>query len=74
MQIGKPGVEVQEYGIGERVNPKDNNAVVGYIQPAGKNPRWILWFTNKGDAIFHQKRGPTGAVLDKALEVKGYKE
>jgi len=49
----------------------DQNRVLGYIEPACDNPQWILWFTAKGDAIFHQKRSNTGAVEDAALIVKG---
>jgi hypothetical protein len=87
MQIGrgKQGVLIGEYR-GPRAqdttpqveNPPgstniatDQNAVIGYIEPACDNPQWILWFTQQGDAIFHQKRAETGAVLDKALVAKG---
>ena len=83
MQIGhgKQGVLIGEYRGPRAIdstpqveNPpasKDQNQVIGYIEPACENPQWILWFTQKGDAIFHRKREKTGAVIDKPLMVKG---
>jgi hypothetical protein len=64
MKIGHPGVEISEYEASE-----DANFVTGYIQPACENPRWILWFTNRGEAIFHCSRDESGAVLDEAIKV-----
>ena len=82
MQIGKgkQGVRIGEYedfseGLTTKV-PSDGNAVIGWIEPAGDCPQWILWFTSKGDAILHRKRSysgsDTGAVLDKPLNLKGH--
>lgn len=71
MQIGtgKLGVRVSEYE-----SSPDTNAIIGYIEPACDNPQWILWFTNKGDAILHRSRTLTGAVLDDAMKIKGRPE
>jgi ABC-type enterochelin transport system substrate-binding protein len=83
MQIGKgkQGVLIGEYRgplahdrtvqVKNPPQEKDQNAVLGYIEPACDNPQWILWFTRQGDAILHQKRSETGAILDKALTIKG---
>lgn len=64
MRIGHPGVDIAEYEITD-----DPNGVVGYIEPACEQPAWILWFTNKGEAIFHRRRESTGAVIDDAIKV-----
>lgn len=68
MQIGtgKLGVRVSEYE-----SSPDTNAIIGCIEPACDNPQWILWFTNKGDAILHRSRALTGAVLDDGMKIKG---
>lgn len=75
MKIGNPGVEIQEYSVSE-IGDTDQNRIVGYIQPGCKKPGWILWFTNKGDAILHQQRdysnGHTGAVIDEPLKLKSH--
>jgi hypothetical protein len=72
MQIGhgKQGVIVGEYKGARDLN-KDGNAVIGYIEPSCDNPQWILWFTNRGDAILHQQRSASGAVIDAPLKIKG---
>ena len=77
---GKQGVLIGEYrgpvaqdkSIQEEKPPstQDQNEVLGYIEPACDNPQWILWFTQRGDAIFHRKRAKTGAVLDQPLTIK----
>lgn len=64
MKIGHPGVSIAEYEQSD-----DPNCITGYIEPACEEPAWILWFTNKGEAIFHRKRDSTGAVLDDAIKV-----
>lgn len=51
----------------------DHSIIIGYIEPACDNPQWIIWFTNKGDAILHRKRSSTGAVEDQALQIKASK-
>ena len=73
MQIGygKQGVRIGEYKTSPNTE-EDGNAILGWIEPACKDPQWILWFTVKGDAIFHQKRESSGAVLDKPIRVKGH--
>ena len=80
MRIGKGkngGVIIGEYGAPDgnvEKNRDDGNEILGYIEPAGLQPQWILWFTAKGDAILHRKRdytkGHTGAVLDEPLRIK----
>jgi hypothetical protein len=64
VRIGHPGVDIAEYEI-----TNDPNGVTGYIEPACEQPAWILWFTNKGEAIFHRRRADTGAVLDDPIKV-----
>ena len=73
MQIGKgkQGVLIGEYS--NEVNYKDNNAVIGFIQPACKNPQWILWFTKKGDGILHTQREPDGAVIGEPIYINALK-
>lgn len=85
MQIGhgKEGVLIGEYGMTRDTylekptnikNPSevipDTNPVLGYIEPACDNAQWILWFMADGSAILHQKREPTGGVLDYPIRIK----
>jgi hypothetical protein len=74
MQIGhgKQGIFVGEY-CGPSDESQDGNAILGYIEPACSNPAWILYFTRRGEAIFHRERSDTGATLDEAIVVKGLK-
>jgi hypothetical protein len=69
MQIGKgkQGVEIGEYGDG--VHSKDDNALIGYVQPACKNPQWILWFTKKGNGILYTQREPNGSVIGEPIHI-----
>lgn len=72
MQIGhgKQGVIICEYGPTESLeSPDDGNAVIGYVEPACDNPRWILWFTKKGDALLYRDREPTGGVIGEPIRV-----
>lgn len=52
MQIGKgrQGVLVCEYAN------KQGNGLLGWIEPACENPRWIMWFDVKGNAILYTDR------------------
>jgi hypothetical protein len=85
---GKQGVDIQEYCVEEIVGkdkissykrPKapNTNPIIGYIQPAGDKPQWILWFTKNGDAILYTQRsyenGDTGAVLGDPIRVSARK-
>lgn len=65
MKIGHPGVEIGEYELTD-----DPNCITGYIQPACEQPQWILYFTNRGEALFTQKREASGAVIGDPLKVK----
>lgn len=53
---------------------EDSNPILGYMEPAGEKPRWILWFMRNGDAILYTKRsyenGDTGAVTGKPIRIK----
>jgi hypothetical protein len=64
-QNGKGGVSVGDYG-----NSEDVGGIVGWVEPAGKNPKWILWFDEKGNAELYTNREKTGAVKGKALKIK----
>lgn len=75
MQIGAVsnlGVIVEEYG-GDNSEPSDGNSIIGYIEPAGKQPSWIAWFTKKGDLILYTQRsyldGANGAVIGEPIRV-----
>ena len=85
---GKQGVNIEEYCVEEIVGkdkissyklPKkpSTNPIIGYIQPAGEKPQWIMWFTKNGDAILYTKRsyenGDTGAVLGDPIRVSARK-
>jgi hypothetical protein len=74
MQIGKgkQGVKIGEYFDAETARD-DGNGILGYVQPAGDDPRWILYFTLKGDAIFYADREPGGAVAGDPIKVAGAK-
>lgn len=65
----KQGVRIGEYPPHEG-SQDDGNCILGWIEPAKKNPSWILWFTKKGDAILYTKRGPTGAIEGDPINVK----
>ena len=68
MQIGKgkQGVNVVEYG------PHEDS--LGYIEPAGDAPQWILWFDSKGDAVLYTERETgkenKGAVIGEPIRLK----
>lgn len=82
MQIGygKRGVRIGEYSSGEGTETSsgllqgstsgDTNPVLGYMEPACDNPKWILWFMADGSAILHQERNERGGVLDEPLKIK----
>jgi hypothetical protein len=63
--IGKSGVKIGEYGT-----PTEGMGTLGWIEPACKNPQWILWFDTKGDAILYTKREPGGAVIGEPIKLK----
>lgn len=66
MQIGrgKSGVKIGEYGAG------DGLGTLGWIEPACKNPKWIMWFTDKGDALLYTNREANGGVLGDPIKIK----
>jgi hypothetical protein len=49
--VGKSGVLIGEYA-----NAQDGLGTLGWIEPACKNPQWIMWFDSKGDAILYTQR------------------
>ena len=53
---------------------KDSNEIIGYIEPACKNPAWILYVTNKGDAMLYKNRGPKGELLGEPIRVSAQKK
>jgi len=67
MQIGrgKSGVLIGEYA-----NKSEGLGVIGWVEPACKNPRWILWFDDKGDAVLYTEREDSGAVIGDPLRIK----
>jgi len=69
---GRRGVKLHEYNNAPATDQKDMNECIGYIEPVGKKPAWILYFTSKGDAIFYPKRGPNGGLIDPAIRVKAH--
>lgn len=69
---GRRGVVLHEYNNAPATDQKDTNECIGYVEPVGKCPAWILYFTNKGDAIFYAKRGPNGAVKGTPVRVKAH--
>jgi hypothetical protein len=66
MQIGngKQGVKIGEYS-----DVQDGNGVIGWVQPACDNPKWILWFTKQGDAILYTDREPDGGIKGEPIKV-----
>ena len=73
---GKQGVVIGEScspsGSVEHDNP-DSNPIMGYIEPAGDQPQWIMWFMRNGDAVLYTERsyenGINGAVLGEPLRI-----
>ena len=63
--VGKSGVKIGEYG-----NAKDGLGTLGWVEPACKNPQWILWFDSKGDGILYTEREESGAVVGEPIKVK----
>ena len=72
MQIGKgkQGVDISEYAD----DSMDSNSYVGYIQPAGDQPQWIMFFKKNGDADLYTARdytkGHTGACLGDPIRLR----
>ena len=70
---GKQGVEINEYSVAEQVGKSrrkpDTNPVIGYVEPACKNPQWILWFHKNGDALLYTRRAPGGAVVGDPIRI-----
>src|ERR1019366_9839384 len=83
MQIGhgKSGVLIGEYGFyrpeapSTNLNPgtisdgcsNDKNQVIGWIEPVHGNPSWIIWFTERGDAIIYRQREVGGGVIGEPI-------
>jgi len=36
---------------------------LGYVEPAGENPPWIMWYWQDGHADLYLSREPSGAVV-----------
>ena len=70
MQIGngKQGVRFGEYT--DQIYSDDENAILGWVEPACKNPKWILWFTKQGDLILYPTREMGGGVIGEPIKVK----
>lgn len=82
---GKQGVLVGEYGFYRPEAPGDShrtpggimdgdsadkNRVIGWLEPAGEHPSWIVWFTMQGDALIYTRREPSGAVIGEPIRLK----
>ena len=67
----KQGVVMGTYGPNEEGKnyKNENNIVVGYIQPAGDYPKWIAWFTLKGDMVIYTSREPNGGVIGDPIRI-----
>ena len=63
--VGKSGVKIGEYGT-----PQKGLGVLGWIEPACKNPRWILWFDSKGDGFLYTDREDNGGVIGEPIKIK----
>jgi hypothetical protein len=63
------GVKIQEYEKSETAD----GGVICCIEPAGKNPSWIIWLYDDGEGVLYTKRAKTGAVLGKAIKFKNTK-
>lgn len=64
MQIGRPGIRFGEY-----FDVTDTNGVIGWVEPNVKHPKWILWFTKKGDASLWTDREPNGGIKGKPIRI-----
>jgi hypothetical protein len=71
---GKQGILIGEYE--GPIDQKDQNKILGWIEPAGDKPQWIIWFTAKGDLTIYTKRsyenGHTGAVEGDPITVRAH--
>ena len=66
MQIGhgKQGVVVKEYAN------KQPDGIIGWIEPACDNPRWVMWFDVNGNAVLYTDREDGGAVVGSPIRIK----
>jgi hypothetical protein len=55
-------LEISEYG-------KYDNCV-GYVQPSGKNPKWIMWHFKDGTVHLYTKREKNGATTGDPIILK----
>lgn len=58
MQVGKgkQGVTIGEYSPENGKTKASGSDLLGYIEPAGDKPQWILWFDRNGNATLYTKR------------------
>jgi hypothetical protein len=61
----KQGIRVGEYSP----ESEDANGVIGWMEPACDKPRWIAWFTKKGDLLLYVEREESGAVVGEPIRV-----
>jgi len=61
---------IEDVGIEPPSANPDTNPVIGYIEPACDDPKWILWFTLNGDGYLYQEREPGGAVKGDPFVIK----
>jgi len=54
-------VKIVEYG------PTDDP--LGYIEPVGAKPSWILWWFQDGSAQLYLQREPSGAVIGDPIRI-----
>src|ERR1700721_1269821 len=76
MQIGygKQGVIFSEYGCArgpiKSGEPRDGMGFLGWIEPAGDDPQWIMWFDAKGDAVVYVRREAGEAIVGDPIRLK----
>lgn len=76
MQIGKgkQGVLIGEYGFSrpqdKKIDVENEFGVLGWVEPACDNPRWILWFDPNGNATLYTDREDSGATIGEPIRLK----
>ena len=87
MQVGngKQGVKIGEYSPensreGQEMKARkrqDSNDCLGWIEPAGDKPQWIMWFYRDGSALLYTQRlyddKNNGAVMGDPIRVSAKK-
>lgn len=61
--------QILQHGVYEHPSVQDVTGYVGYVEPSGPAPGWILFYRADGSAQLYGSRAPSGAVLGEPIEL-----